>query len=174
MKTSTQPRRHDIFTQEERSAIMAKIRSRDTRIERLMAKSLKELGLEYVQYPQLFGNPDFLVAGKIVVFCDGDFWHGYKIGSNPRFKITDNREFWMKKIRRNIARDRKVLKTLSEQGWKVMRFWGHDITKDPRGCARAVMNEVTSTRAPEGGTSAHNTKVRGSASRRVQAKPPTG
>ena len=137
--------RHDIFTREKRSSIMSRIRSKGTLIEMLMAKSFDELGIEYVSHPQVFGKPDFLVEGSIAVFCDGDFWHGYRMRDNPRLNVTDNREFWVNKIRRNIARDRKVVRVLRARGLKVKRFWEHDIRRDPTRCALAVRRAAEKT-----------------------------
>jgi DNA mismatch endonuclease, patch repair protein len=117
---------------------MSRIRSKNTQIEEKMAASLDERGLEYRRYPALFGRPDFLVGGRIVVFCDGDFWHGYRMGTNPRLQVTDNREFWMEKIRGNRLRDRRVNRFLRDQGLVVLRFWEHDLRKNSGRCAEKV------------------------------------
>lgn len=79
-------------------------------------------------YP-LPGKPDFVFPPKkIVVFVDGCFWHGCPLhGSIPKTK----QEFWMKKLNRNMERDKEVNTILSERGWRVIRFWEHEL-KDPR------------------------------------------
>ena len=38
-----------------------------------------------------------------------------------------NREFWNNKISNNIKRDQEVNHHLTEKGWRVMRFWQHDL-----------------------------------------------
>jgi DNA mismatch endonuclease, patch repair protein len=132
--------RHDNMSQAKRSAVMASIRSRGTMIEKLMADAFSQLGIEFEGQPKLFGNPDFILPRKgTVVFCDGDFWHGYRLGRNPRLDIKDNREFWMTKIKSNMRRDRKVDRVLSNAGWKIIRLWEHDIREDPIGCARRML-----------------------------------
>ncbi len=121
---------------------MSNIRSKGTKIEKLMAEALDESGIKYVSHPKMFGNPDFLVSGKIAVFCDGDFWHGYKMETNPRLKITDNKHFWHEKISRNKRRDNQVNRTLKKQGFIVIRFWEHDIKKNVRICRKRVERSV--------------------------------
>lgn len=71
-------------------------------------------------YP-LFGKPDFVFpSAKVAVFVDGCFWHGH-----PRkCRIPKaNRLYWVNKIARNVARDRRVTRVLKEKGWKVIRIW---------------------------------------------------
>src|SRR5437762_35187 len=108
-----------------------------------MDNALDSLGVMFVRNPELFGHPDFTVLNsKIAVFCDGDFWHGYRFGSNPRLNVLDNRAFWMAKIKSNIKRDRSVTEKLEVSGWTVLRFWEHDIKADAMGCARKVLEKV--------------------------------
>jgi len=136
-------KRHDIFTRKERSAIMAKIRSKDTKAELLMGRSLRSLGLRPAKNVKVLGRPDFAFPRKrVAVFCDGDFWHGYKFGNNPRLNIKDNRRFWLNKITKNIQRDAEVNRKLSLEGWRVLRFWEHEIKADARTCAGKVLKVV--------------------------------
>ena len=67
----------DIFTPEKRSWVMSRIRSKDTKIEKKTASMLRKNKIRYRKHPKLFGSPDFVVEKKVLVFCDGDFWHGY-------------------------------------------------------------------------------------------------
>ncbi len=119
---------------------MSRIRSKDTRIERLMGQALASAGVNCEKNPKLFGTPDFVVKdNKIVIFCDGDFWHGYQLGRNPRLNVKDNRAFWMSKIRSNIRRDRTVNGKLLAEGWTVLRFWEHEIKADLPTCVQRVL-----------------------------------
>ena len=68
----------DIFTPEKRSWVMSRIRSRDTGIEKKTAQLLRQNKIHYRRFPKVFGSPDFVVEKKVLVFCDGDFWHGYR------------------------------------------------------------------------------------------------
>ena len=74
------------------------------------------------------GKPDVVFPkSKIAVFADGDFWHGNNF-------IKWKKEvpgFWKKKISNNIKRDREQTLALKNSGYKVLRFWGHQIKKDP-------------------------------------------
>ncbi len=111
---------------------MSKIRSKDTGIEIVILKELKSRSLkDFVRYAELPGKPDFVFRKQhIAVFCDGDFWHGYKFGSWNR-KLN---KFWRTKITSNITRDRKNRVMLRKAGWKVLRLWGHEIKKNPSKC----------------------------------------
>ena len=68
----------DIFSKEKRSWVMSQIRSKNTKIELQIKDLLLSNKLKFVQHPKIYGNPDFLVGAKTILFCDGDFWHGYR------------------------------------------------------------------------------------------------
>ena len=90
----------------------------------------------------ILGKPDIaFIARKIAVFCDGDFWHGYDWG-NAQNEIKSNRDFWIPKIERNMQRDQEVTTRLQEQGWVVLRFWGHEILKEMDYCITTILDEL--------------------------------
>ena len=128
----------DIFTPEKRSWVMSRIRSRDTKIEKTMMSLLRKNKIHYRRFPKLFGSPDFVVEKKILVFCDGDFWHGYQYEKKKR----PPKKFWREKIERNMARDRKVTGKLRRDGWSVVRLWEHDIAKKPEKCIRKIQRNL--------------------------------
>ena len=113
---------------------MSRIRSRDTKIEKSIASLLRKNKIHYSRFPRIFGSPDFVVERKMLVFCDGDFWHGYGYDKKKR----PQKKFWRDKIERNMARDRKVSRTLRRDGWSVIRIWEHDIEKRPAACLRRI------------------------------------
>ena len=78
------------------------------------------------------GNPDFIfLKKKIIVFVDGCFWHGCpKCGHIPK----TNNSFWSKKLERNKTRDKKNGRILRKEGYKVLRFWEHDIKNNLAKC----------------------------------------
>ena len=78
------------------------------------------------------GNPDFIfLKKKIIVFVDGYFWHGCpKCGHVPK----TNNSFWSKKLERNKTRDKKNSRILRKEGYKVLRFWEHDIKNNLTKC----------------------------------------
>tara|TARA_B100000953_G_scaffold184176_1_gene151597 strand:- start:234 stop:626 length:393 start_codon:yes stop_codon:yes gene_type:complete len=124
----------DIFTPEKRSWVMSRIRSRDTKIEKKIASLLRKNRIHYRRFPKVFGSPDFVVEKKVLVFCDGDFWHGYRYEK----KKKPPKKFWRDKIERNMERDRKVSRKLRADGWHVVRLWEHDIETSPEKCVGKI------------------------------------
>lgn len=115
---------------------MSRIRGKNTKIDLSMENILSELGFAYQMYPKIFGNPDFIIKRKkIAIFCDGDFWHGYKYEE----KKKPAKKFWRNKIEGNMKRDRRVAGKLRREGWSVLRFWEHDIEKRPDFCRRKIV-----------------------------------
>lgn len=129
----------DVFTAEKRSQIMRSVKNKDSKIELLLRKVLWNKGIRYRKnYAGLPGKPDLaLTKYRIAVFCDSEFWHGYD-WENRKKTIHSNREFWFAKIERNIQRDNEVNAQLSALGWKVLRFWGHEISKDVESCISRI------------------------------------
>lgn len=126
-------------TTKERSELMSKIRSVNTKPELALRKALWKSGLRYrLNVPKLKGKPDIVFNKyKIVVFVDGEFWHGYNwIEKKP--KIKANRKYWIKKIERNIERDLENTNFLISDGYNVFRFWEHEIKKNLLGCVNKI------------------------------------
>ncbi len=125
----------DMVNSKKRSWIMAQVKSSGNASTEaaLLAifRRLRIVGWRR-KYP-LFGKPDFVFPrARVAVFVDGCFWHGHPRKCRLPKK---NREYWSNKIARNIARDRLVVRTLKEQGWKVIRIWENCI-KDPATSAK--------------------------------------
>jgi DNA mismatch endonuclease, patch repair protein len=114
---------------------MRKIRSTNTGPEIILRKQLWRLGYRYrLNSTKLPGKPDIVFNKyKLVVFIDGEFWHGYK-WKMKRAKIKANRKYWIPKIEGNIRRDRLNNRRLKSLGFKVLRFWQHQINKDISSC----------------------------------------
>ncbi len=111
----------------------ASSRKRDTRCELLLRRSISKLGLRYrVDVPGLPGRPDLAFASAgVVVFVDGDFWHGRHLAARIRkLKRGHNAPYWTAKIAGNVARDRRNDAELVARGWMVLRYWETDIRKD--------------------------------------------
>ncbi|CNI35694.1 MULTISPECIES: very short patch repair endonuclease [Yersinia] len=113
----------DVHSSETRSKNMRAIRARDTAIEIKLAKILDQLGLSYlVQVSELPGKPDFIVDEyRAIIFVHGCFWHKHNchLFKSP----ASHTDFWLKKIQGNVKRDDKVIKQLSDDGWKVLVVW---------------------------------------------------
>jgi DNA mismatch endonuclease, patch repair protein len=114
----------DILTKERRSWNMSRIRSKNTTPERVVRSVLHELGYRFrLRGRKLFGNPDVVLPKyKIAIFVHGCFWHRHK-GCKYAYKPKTRIEFWNKKFRDNVKRDKKVAATLTKEGWKVVVIW---------------------------------------------------
>ena len=121
------PSMPDMFSKEKRSEIMAKIKSKGTKIELKMKAELDKNGVEYEYQPKVFGKPDFLIPPNIVVFCDSSFWHG-RNWEKLRERLPN--EYWYEHIKRNVKRDKIVTKKLRKEGYVVLRFWDNQIEKE--------------------------------------------
>ena len=66
----------DVFSKEKRSEVMRSIKSKGTGLEKDTAKMLRRAKIHYRSHPKAYGSPDFLVEGRLALFCDGSFWHG--------------------------------------------------------------------------------------------------
>ncbi len=122
-----------------RSENMRRIKSKDTTIEILLRKELWKRGLRYRKnVKDIYGKPDIVFKGKkLAVFADSEFWHGKQLLEGKYIPKT-NTAFWVKKITRNIERDKEVNEKLKEDGWTVLRFWETDIRKKLLACADSV------------------------------------
>ena len=131
----------DVLTSEQRRINMQHIHSKDTTPEVLLRHELWKKKIRYRKnYKKLPGKPDIVLTKyKIAIFVDGDFWHARGHEENPGEQVADNREFWMKKLARNVERDKEVNDALLAEGWLVLRFWEGDIRKDLDGCVKKIM-----------------------------------
>jgi DNA mismatch endonuclease (patch repair protein) len=113
---------------EKRSALMSRIRGRDTAPERTLARELRRLGLRWAGHDRaLPGTPDFVFRrARVVVFVDGDFWHGWRFGK-WRQKLSEK---WEAKIQANRDRDVRNHRRLRRMGWQVVRIWEHQLEQD--------------------------------------------
>lgn len=129
----------DVLTPEQRKRNMQAIKNKNTKIERLLAKSMWTRKIRYRKNVKtIFGKPDFAITKyKIAIFCDSEFFHG-KDWEIQKERIKTNKEFWVKKIEGNIKRDNMVNKTLKQEGWVVARFWGEQIKKDVDKCVDEI------------------------------------
>lgn len=135
----------DRLTKEQRRKNMQHIKSRDTKIEILLRKTLWKKGIRYRKnYKALPGTPDIAITKyKIAIFCDGEFFHGkdWEV-LKPRLLRGSNSEFWISKISRNKERDDEINKKLLFMGWTVIRFWGDDIKNHPNECVKVIEETI--------------------------------
>jgi len=109
------------------------------------------MGLRYRKdVRELPGRPDLVLwKVRIVVFCDGDFWHGRNWDERKnKLAAGSNAEYWTAKIERNMARDRERAEELERLGWTVVRIWESDILKSPEATAKRVVAAVRARKLP--------------------------
>lgn len=117
------------------SAIMRRVRGRDTAPELLLRRALHARGLRYrVCVAGLPGKPDIVFTRRrLAVFIDGDYWHGGQWETRglrrleEQFARTNDPTYWPRKIRRTMARDCAATAALLAAGWTVLRFWESDV-----------------------------------------------
>ncbi|MDD6794372.1 MAG: very short patch repair endonuclease [Clostridiaceae bacterium] len=135
----------DNLTKEQRHKNMKNIKSKDTKIERKLCKALWNKGYRYRKnYVKLPGKPDIaLTKYKIAIFCDGEFFHGKDWNKQKvRLEKSNNSDYWINKISKNIERDSKVDRELFQLGWIVLRFWGKDILKNVDKCIDEIEETI--------------------------------
>lgn len=96
---------------------------KDTSIEIKLQKALKNKGIEFETHKPIFGQPDIFIKPNICIFADGDYWH---------------------KIPKSIPRDKIVNVTLQLMGYKVLRFWEHDIKQRLEWCINQILKSAKS------------------------------
>ncbi len=93
---------------------------KQTKIERIIEKELKNLNISYkTNYPikKARTQVDFYLPNKVIIYCDGDYWHN----------LPDA-----------IKKDKRQNKCLKEMGYKVLRFWEHEINKNLNYCIETI------------------------------------
>lgn len=114
----------DVYPTEKRSAVMRRVKGRDTSPELAVRRALTALGARYrLQRKELPGSPDIVMAGRrLAIFVHGCFWHGHDCARGARVPKA-NRDYWTAKIARNRARDDRSRAALEALGWGVETLW---------------------------------------------------
>ncbi len=114
----------DVFTPEQRSAVMRRVKGRDTGPELTVRRILRAAGIGYrLGGAGLPGRPDLVMKGRrTAVFVHGCFWHGHDCARGSR-KPKANEAYWTGKIGRNRARDSAAQAALEDSGWRVVVVW---------------------------------------------------
>jgi DNA mismatch endonuclease, patch repair protein len=113
----------DRLSVEQRSRLMARIRSKDTQPELVVRRLLHARGYRYVLHDRrLPGTPDLVFPARCkVIFVHGCFWHGHRCGRG--FRPIANAAYWAAKIDANKARDRRQRRALRRLGWEVLEVF---------------------------------------------------
>lgn len=121
----------DNLTPADRKKTMQAVKGKGTRLERQLWSMLAGMGLKrWRKNPVgIIGNPDVVFPeARVAIFVDGCFWH--KCPHCQRKLPQANREYWERKINRNVELAEAHNKALSEAGWQVVRIWEHEL-KNP-------------------------------------------
>jgi len=114
----------DVFSKEERSRIMARVRGSNTTPELIVRSLLHRLGLRFrLHRKDIPGRPDIVLPKyKTIIFVHGCFWHQH-VGCKAAERPSSNVGYWNKKLDNNISRDNTNKTILEELGWKVFIIW---------------------------------------------------
>jgi DNA mismatch endonuclease (patch repair protein) len=119
----------DTISKSERSALMSRIHSENTRPELAVRSILHQLGYRFRLHQKgLPGRPDIVLPRhRKIILVQGCFWHGHtcQLASKPK----SNESYWSLKIQTNRTRDSRNLEALFSQGWKVLELWECEIRK---------------------------------------------
>jgi len=130
----------DNLSKSQRSYCMSRVKGKDTGLERAVRSALHKRGYRFRKHVRgLPGKPDIVfVKARLVVFLDGDFWHGYRF---PQWEKT-LAKFWRDKIGETRKRDQRNFAKLRRMGWRVMRIWEHSIEKDLDEVVKRIVRAV--------------------------------
>lgn len=135
----------DVMKPEQRSALMSRIRGKDTTPEKLVRAMLWRQGFRFrLHAKDVKGRPDILLPKwRAAVLVHGCFWHGHQ---NCRlFRLPSTRaEFWNQKLASNQARDQRTLTALSEAGWRVAVVWECALRDDPNALGHSLTSWMRS------------------------------
>ena len=114
----------DVHSPSRRSYNMSRIRGKDTKPEIVVRKLVHSLGYRYrLHVRKLPGCPDIvLVRHRKVIFVHGCFWHMHRCKYGRVIPKT-NKKFWKTKRQGNVTRDKRNLRKLRREGWKVLVIW---------------------------------------------------
>ena len=122
----------DVFTPEQRSAVMRRVPAKNSSIEMAVRRLLTGLGLRYrLHRADLPGSPDVAMPGrKLALFVHGCFWHGHDCRRGARAPKA-NAAYWTAKIARNRARDAAAVEALEKMGWRAVTVWECELKDRP-------------------------------------------
>lgn len=114
----------DNLTKKQRSYNMSRIRAKNTGLELNVFKILKDAGIKFHKhYSKLPGKPDIVINDtKTVIFVNGCFWHKHK-ECNKYKQPKSNVDYWIKKIDKNVTKQKNDIKELKQLGWKTIIVW---------------------------------------------------
>ena len=138
----------DIVSPEKRSAIMARIGSRDTKPELRVRRAAHAMGLRFrLHRRDLPGTPDLVFPKyRVALFVHGCYWHRHE-GCLKAYTPKSRVDFWQKKFRANVERDARASSALAAAGWHPVVIWECE-TEDPVKLVEIIEARVRRPAAP--------------------------
>ena len=138
----------DVYGPEKRSAVMRRVKGRDTTPEKTVRRLLTRLGARYrLHRRDLPGRPDIVMPGRrLAFFVHGCFWHGHDCARGARVP-KQNRDYWTAKVTRNVARDAAAQASLRAAGWTPVVIWECALKDEAALVAR--LQQTLAERAPD-------------------------
>ena len=150
----------DTLTPERRSYVMSRIRSENTKPERIVRSWLHRAGFRFrIHVKTLPGHPDIVLPKyRTVLEVRGCFWHRHAhcaMASTPKSNVA----FWKAKFARNVARDAKHEEEWLALGWNVLIVWECELAPAKReetfAFIRAFLDSLLADADEDAGTAAY-------------------
>lgn len=157
------------MSREKRSALMARIRGRNTGPEMIVRRLLYALGYRYrLHCRELPGKPDIVFRSRqVAVFVHGCFWHRHDCGL--AYVPKTRPEFWQRKFEGNVARDERTKRALESAGWRVIVVWECQLS-DLAALRKSLAKEIGPAGGPVARTGSPASARRPGPKARAQAK----
>ena len=122
----------DNISAQKRSWTMRQVPSKDSAPEIVVRQALHAAGFRFrVHRKDLPGNPDLILPMyRLAVFVHGCFWHWH--GCKRSRMPSANREYWVRKIDRNVTRDAANERALRALGWQACIVWECELSEGIR------------------------------------------
>ena len=114
----------DHLTKERRSWNMSLIKAKNTKPEKIVRSVLHSMGYRFRIHKKNYpGHPDIVLSKyNSIIFIHGCFWHQHKGCKYATFPKT-NQEFWRKKLKSTVERDKRNILKLKAAGINVLVIW---------------------------------------------------
>lgn len=114
----------NVLDDEARRKMMAGFRSKNTKPEMVVRRTLHRLGFRFrLHRHDLPGKPDIVLpCHRLAILVHGCFWHQHTGCRDARMPRT-RQDYWTAKFKRNLERDAQTVQALTKLGWRVAVIW---------------------------------------------------
>ncbi|MDD5596903.1 MAG: very short patch repair endonuclease [Victivallaceae bacterium] len=123
----------DCYDMATRSRTMSRVHSKNTKPELYVRRELHKAGFRFrLHNSHLPCKPDIILPKyKTVIFVHGCFWHRHPNCKRATTPAT-NTEYWQKKFKRNVERDKLGIEQLKNAGWTVCVIWECELVESTK------------------------------------------